>query len=232
MPKIVDHQERRAEISAAAARAIDEQGLDRVRLVDVARRAACTTGAVSHYFPHKEAVLAAALEHVLGELTRLRAHDPSRWPEASGSGRKLFSKGLAEILPLDEPPQTRLAGVDRLLRPGGEHARSSPRSIAISTRRFSRPWRVRSAILAWPRPGARRSTARGGRVRGVRRSGPSGNPRARRVARVSVYDRCSPIQLAPLLRAQRDGRGLRNRLPNPGGIRMSLQTLDPGQQSQ
>ena len=48
MPKLVDHDERRAKVSAAAVRAIDEQGLDRVRLVDVAKRAECTTGAVRH----------------------------------------------------------------------------------------------------------------------------------------------------------------------------------------
>ena len=71
MPKLVDHDARRAEIAAAAADAIDEQGLDRVRLVDVARRASCTTGAVSHYFPGKDAVLEAALDWAMrGYLTR------------------------------------------------------------------------------------------------------------------------------------------------------------------
>lgn len=99
MPKLVDHDARRAEIAAAAAEAIDEQGLDRVRLVDVARRAACTTGAVSHYFPDKDAVLAAALEHVLGNLTR---HAPGREPRPeAGDPVEEFIGALAEILPLD-----------------------------------------------------------------------------------------------------------------------------------
>lgn len=48
MPKLVDHDERRAKVSAPAIRAIDEQEFDRVRLVDVAKRAECTTGAVRH----------------------------------------------------------------------------------------------------------------------------------------------------------------------------------------
>jgi TetR/AcrR family transcriptional repressor of bet genes len=103
MPKIVDHDERRAVIAAAAAQAIDEQGLDRVRLVDVARRASCTTGAVGHYFPDKDAVLAAALEHVLGNLSsHTRVADA--WLAASDPV-DLFLEGLAEILPLDEPRQ-------------------------------------------------------------------------------------------------------------------------------
>ena len=106
MPKLVDHDQRRAEIAAAAARAIDEQGLDRVRLVDVARRASCTTGAVSHYFPDKDAVLVAALEHVLGNLTSYAPRtelgrdpadpaDPADWVDTA-------LEVLAEILPLDE----------------------------------------------------------------------------------------------------------------------------------
>ena len=48
MPKLVDHDERRAKVSAPAIRAIHEQGFDRVRLVDVAKRTECTTGAVRH----------------------------------------------------------------------------------------------------------------------------------------------------------------------------------------
>ena len=101
MPKIVDHDERRAQIAAAAAGAIDEQGLDRVRLVDVARRASCTTGAVSHYFPDKDAVLAAALEHVLGDLMSY-APRAEPWPEAADPVDTVLEV-LTEILPLDEP---------------------------------------------------------------------------------------------------------------------------------
>jgi TetR/AcrR family transcriptional repressor of bet genes len=100
MPKLVDHDERRSEIAAAAAGAIDELGLDRVRLVDVAKRASCTTGAVRHYFPDKEAVLGAALEHVLGNLTTY-APDSQAWPEAA-SPVESFLAVLSEILPLDE----------------------------------------------------------------------------------------------------------------------------------
>ncbi len=100
MPKIVDHDARRVEIAAAAAQAIDELGLDRVRLVDVARRASCTTGAVSHYFPGKEAVLSAALDHVLGQLTD-RAPRAADLPETT-EPVEAFLAGLSEVLPLDD----------------------------------------------------------------------------------------------------------------------------------
>jgi hypothetical protein len=60
MRRNVDHGERHSKISAAAVRAIDGQGLDRVRLVDAAKRAECMTGAVSHpalalFHLHREA---------------------------------------------------------------------------------------------------------------------------------------------------------------------------------
>ncbi len=103
MPKIVDHAERRAQIAAAAAQAIDEKGLDRVRLVDVARLASCTTGAVSHYFPDKDAVLVAALDHVLDNLAGYAPRsDP--WSRADDPVEG-FLDVFSEILPLDDARQ-------------------------------------------------------------------------------------------------------------------------------
>lgn len=104
MPKLVNHDERRADFAAAAASAIDELGLDRVRLVDVAERASCATGAVRHSFPGQDAVLGAALEHVLGNLTTYVPH-PVSWPKAATS-LESFLEALSEILPLDEPRRT------------------------------------------------------------------------------------------------------------------------------
>jgi TetR/AcrR family transcriptional repressor of bet genes len=100
MPKIVDHDERRERISAAAAQAIDEQGLDRVRLVDVARRAGCTTGAVGHYFPDKDAVMAGALEHVFRNLAAMTP--PRGSLTDSGDAVERCLDVLIEILPIDE----------------------------------------------------------------------------------------------------------------------------------
>ena len=68
MPKIVDREERLLAIANAAVKAISRAGLNDVKLTDIARAAGVTTGAVSHYFPDKDAVLAAALETVCNRL--------------------------------------------------------------------------------------------------------------------------------------------------------------------
>lgn len=68
MPKIVDHEERRRALASAAVDAIAADGLDGVKLADIARTAGVTTGAIAHYFPDKDALLAAALEEVCTRL--------------------------------------------------------------------------------------------------------------------------------------------------------------------
>ncbi|MFN4355537.1 TetR/AcrR family transcriptional regulator [Parvibaculum sp.] len=74
MPKLIDHDARRKDFARAAIAVIGEQGIDNTRLVDVAREAGATTGAITHYFNDKDAVLLAALDHVAqGILYRLKA---------------------------------------------------------------------------------------------------------------------------------------------------------------
>ncbi len=68
MPKRVDHALQRRRIADAAIAAIGETGLDRVRLVDVARAADATTGTITHYFDGKDELLTAALERVAESL--------------------------------------------------------------------------------------------------------------------------------------------------------------------
>ena len=72
MPKVVNHDERRGAIAAAAARTIAEVGIDSVTMGDLARRAGCTVGALPHYFANKDEILIAALRHV-HETVRARA---------------------------------------------------------------------------------------------------------------------------------------------------------------
>jgi len=62
MPRIVDHEARREAIAEAACKAIARQGLDSVTLNQVGDEAGCTTGAITHYFADKDAVMLAALE--------------------------------------------------------------------------------------------------------------------------------------------------------------------------
>ncbi len=94
MPKKVDHTERRRAFAEAAIEVIGKQGLDAVRLVDVARVAGVTTGSLTHYFNDKDQLIAAALEEVIAQ-----AHH--RGNEAAGS---LF-EATAAFLPLDEDGQ-------------------------------------------------------------------------------------------------------------------------------
>jgi TetR/AcrR family transcriptional repressor of bet genes len=56
----------------------------RAAVADIARAAGVTTGALAHYFPDKDAVLAAALEEVCGRLAR--AH--------RNAGRAAVPRGL------------------------------------------------------------------------------------------------------------------------------------------
>ena len=68
MPKIVDHDERRAEIAACAVKAIAQHGLDGVKLEHVAELSGWTTGSLMHFFSSKDAILTAALGHAVEQL--------------------------------------------------------------------------------------------------------------------------------------------------------------------
>ncbi|MFT4790328.1 MAG: TetR/AcrR family bet gene transcriptional repressor [Oleiphilaceae bacterium] len=62
MPKIVNHDQRRKNIAQAAIEVIAIKGLESTKLTDIGRLAGVTTGAITHYFNDKDAVLMAALE--------------------------------------------------------------------------------------------------------------------------------------------------------------------------
>ncbi len=62
MPKIVNHDQRRKKIALAAIEVIAKKGLESTKLTDIGRLAGVTTGAITHYFNDKDAVLMAALE--------------------------------------------------------------------------------------------------------------------------------------------------------------------------
>lgn len=54
MPKIVDHEERRAEISRVILRAIAKQGLDNITIRGISKEGGFSSGALAHYFTNKE----------------------------------------------------------------------------------------------------------------------------------------------------------------------------------
>jgi TetR/AcrR family transcriptional regulator, transcriptional repressor of bet genes len=68
MPKLVDHDSRRQQLAHAAAGVIARDGLNGASLRDVAAAGGVTTGAVTHYFPGRTDLIAAAYEQVMGRI--------------------------------------------------------------------------------------------------------------------------------------------------------------------
>lgn len=65
MPKIVDVEQRRADIARACWRVIVRNGIAGVTTRELAREAGIGTGVLFHYFPDKEAVIYAAFEQLV-----------------------------------------------------------------------------------------------------------------------------------------------------------------------
>ncbi|WP_214406918.1 TetR/AcrR family transcriptional regulator [Pseudonocardia lacus] len=97
MPKIVDHEARRREIIEAVWKLISSRGFQSVTMRELATAAGYANGALTRYFPDKDAVLRAAFR---------RAYDATNERAAAAIGDR---GGLAalrllclEIMPLDE----------------------------------------------------------------------------------------------------------------------------------
>lgn len=61
MPKIVDHEARRAEISRIILRIVAKHGLDRITMRSLARESGFSSGAIAHYFANKNSMLTFAV---------------------------------------------------------------------------------------------------------------------------------------------------------------------------
>jgi AcrR family transcriptional regulator len=100
MPRIVDADQRRRELTDAAARLIARSGIEAATLRDVAAEAGMTTGALTHYFSDKRELLLRTFEASIAHRQSLRP----RTLEASPIQRLLAS--LEGALVLDEPRRT------------------------------------------------------------------------------------------------------------------------------
>jgi len=96
MPKIVDHEERRREVSIAVLDVVAEHGVSGLTLDLVAAQSGWSRGVLSHYFGHKAELLEAGLR----EGMRMSA---ARLGQAAveSSARDAVCLMLEEALPLD-----------------------------------------------------------------------------------------------------------------------------------
>jgi TetR/AcrR family transcriptional regulator, transcriptional repressor of bet genes len=101
MPKVVDHEERRAELAAAVWRLASREGLEAVTVRRVAEEAGWSTGAVVHYFADKEDLLLFAFSTVADRVrTRLTKAEAN-----TTEPLELARAWLVEGLPVDSEHQ-------------------------------------------------------------------------------------------------------------------------------
>jgi len=96
MPKVVDHDQRRAEFVAAAWTVIADEGIEAATIRRIAEVAGCTTGRVTHYFDAKDQILVAALRRIhYAAGARMLAHLRTK------QGADALRAVLLDALPLD-----------------------------------------------------------------------------------------------------------------------------------
>ncbi|MFJ5234168.1 TetR/AcrR family transcriptional regulator [Kitasatospora sp. NPDC088391] len=105
MPKLVDHEERRAHIVDALLRAASATGLHAVTMRSVAVEAGVSVRLVQYYFDTKEQLLLATLTR-LGERMGERIRDRVRAAGASADPRGIVEAILLEAVPTDEESRT------------------------------------------------------------------------------------------------------------------------------
>ena len=69
MPKIIDHDQRRRDIVEVAKRIILKGGFEAATMRSIAAEAGFANGALKHYFPGKESIVAATFETILQQMS-------------------------------------------------------------------------------------------------------------------------------------------------------------------
>ena len=108
MPKRVDHEERRRQITDALLRTAATRGLHAAGMREVAAEAGVSLRLVQYYFGTKEELMLAAMQNL---AARFSARAVARFREASGSAgpaspRDVIAAILAEGLPADDERRT------------------------------------------------------------------------------------------------------------------------------
>ncbi|MET1034855.1 MAG: TetR/AcrR family transcriptional regulator [Arthrobacter sp.] len=150
MPKIVDHDQRRAELVDATWRIIARHGLDGATLREVAAEAGFANGALKPYFPTKSDLIQAAFGHVFERTNRRVAEGTDGL--AGLAALRAFAR---EVLPLDDE---RLAEA-RAVMPFWQMAVNDPRMLSANAEAMER-WR--RDMLRWLAEAAAAGELRGG----------------------------------------------------------------------
>lgn len=97
MPRVVDHDRRRADVTSAARTLIAREGFDATTIRRVAAEIGSSTTAITHYFADKEAMLVAVIQDAWDALTPRIAELADSSPVGLATVRML----LLAALPLD-----------------------------------------------------------------------------------------------------------------------------------
>ncbi|MEV0005444.1 TetR/AcrR family transcriptional regulator [Micromonospora sp. NPDC050980] len=96
MPKIVDHDARRAELAEAMWRVVYRDGVGAATVRSIAAEAGWSPSALRHYFATQTELLVFAMEHVMAKATERFTAE-----RRTGTVRDVVQGMLEELLPLD-----------------------------------------------------------------------------------------------------------------------------------
>ncbi|HEY7592139.1 MAG TPA: TetR/AcrR family transcriptional regulator [Actinophytocola sp.] len=125
MPKKIDHQTRRLELTEALWRITRREGWDAISLRKVAAEAGVSMGMVQHYFTTKDEMLAFAIE-MISEDARMRIRARIAKLPQPVPPRRLVWTVLSEMLPRPSRRATEVEAADVFVR----RFMLSPRSAA------------------------------------------------------------------------------------------------------
>lgn len=108
MPKVVDHEQRRLDLAAAAWRVAAREGGQAISIRSVATEAGWSTGALRHYFPARGHLVAFTMRHYAHAITqRIKERvATAQAAETLVEGGALLAE---EVMPLDEQRRTEFA---------------------------------------------------------------------------------------------------------------------------
>ena len=147
MPKVIDHDERRREIVEVAKRIILKGGFEAATMRSIAAEAGFANGALKHYFPGKESIVAATFESVLSDYVQ-RMEAQGLIPDASSPTRRDVSAfdRLSDFLRMTLLADLGADGEGRILLALWEYAMSNDELAALYRAHLTQ-WRTRLVSL-------------------------------------------------------------------------------------